>query len=96
MADVVANPYKAAVQAARGRVEVLKVEADGALRQVQGLMRAGAWESGSANAFGRELTAYAANIATGTTGCVAACDAVIRAQPDTVRLDSWQIRWHRM
>ncbi len=92
----VANPYRAAIVAAKQRsadpAEVLGT----ALDQAVTAMEAGAWIGGTADGFASSLTGWRSTARRAGSAALEEFDDAVAGQPERVEVNSWQVHWRNL
>jgi hypothetical protein len=92
----VANPYKAAVGGALGRVKGYSSTAAAALDAAKTAWSAKAWTGGTSADFEAGLTAQATAAKNGGDACVGELQGMYDRQPDKVESTAWQVHWRNL
>jgi hypothetical protein len=93
--DLVPNPYKAAIKAARGQSVSPAATLKTALDKAVTAMESGAWEGGKSDTFYRELSGHRGTVRKASTDSLQEFDDAADGMPSEVPRDSWYVHWAR-
>lgn len=93
---MVPNPYRRALEAARGRAAPRAGEIKRALDAAHRAFAAGCWVSTTADDFGAALAARRTSLAAVRDDVLAELDGAIAGQPEMVESTAWQVRWRNL
>ena len=96
MSDSVPNVYKHALIAARPTADGRAADIRSALNAASLALMAGAWQSTTADDFGRALADHRSTLQSAASEERDTIDAEVATQPDEVPPDSWQANWARL
>ena len=96
MSDKVPNVYKHALINARPAADGRAADIRSALNAASLALMAGAWQSTTADEFGRSLSEFRSSLQAVASEERDTIDAEVAVQPDEVPKESWQANWARL
>lgn len=93
---MVPNPYKDALESARGRALGPAGEISRALDSAHRALSGGCWQSTTATGFGADLSGHRTTLGTVRDNAIGEFDDAIAGQPEQVESDAWQVRWRNL